>query len=41
MEYGCFHFKYYLDDQLIAVTVADILPECLSLVYNFFDPDYK
>ena len=33
--------KYYLNNKLIAVGVVDILPEVLSSVYFFYDPDYK
>eukprot|EP01015_Nassula_variabilis_P031418 TRINITY_DN7097_c0_g1_i2.p1 TRINITY_DN7097_c0_g1~~TRINITY_DN7097_c0_g1_i2.p1 ORF type:complete len:160 (+),score=13.47 TRINITY_DN7097_c0_g1_i2:64-543(+) len=38
---GCYHLKWYLDGKLIAIAVVDILPECLSSVYYFYDPDYK
>ena len=27
--YGSYHHKYYLDDQLVAVGVVDVLPNCL------------
>lgn len=33
--------KYYLDDELIAVGVVDLLPESVSSVYFFYDPAYK
>lgn len=36
---GCYHMKYYYKNKLIAVGVVDILPECLSSVYFFYDPD--
>ncbi|KAF9382875.1 Arginyl-tRNA--protein transferase 1 [Podila verticillata] len=39
--YGSFHQCYYLDDKLIAVSVIDILPECVSAVYFYYDPDYS
>ncbi|KAF9909074.1 Arginyl-tRNA--protein transferase 1 [Linnemannia zychae] len=39
--YGSFHQLYYLDEKLIAVSVIDILPSCLSAVYFFYDPDYS
>ncbi|KAI9136540.1 arginine-tRNA-protein transferase [Paraphysoderma sedebokerense] len=38
--YGSFHLLYYLNDQLIAVSVIDILPSCVSAVYFFYDPSY-
>lgn len=38
--FGTFHQKYYVDDQLIAVGVLDILPKCVSSVYLMYDPDY-
>ncbi|KAH8285235.1 hypothetical protein KR054_006603 [Drosophila jambulina] len=41
MGYGSFHQQYWLDDQLIAVGVIDILPACVSSVYFFYDPDYS
>lgn len=37
--YGSYHMRYYLDGELIAVGVVDILPKCLSSVYVFYDPD--
>lgn len=39
--YGSFHQRYYLDDKLIAVGVIDILPECVSSVYFFYNPEYN
>ena len=33
--------KYFVDNQLIAVGVVDILPEGLSQVHFFYDPSYK
>ena len=39
--YGSFHQQYWLDGVLIAVGVIDILPECVSSVYFFYDPDYS
>ncbi|KAG0016564.1 Arginyl-tRNA--protein transferase 1 [Podila clonocystis] len=39
--YGSFHQSYYLEDKLIAVSVIDILPECVSAVYFYYDPDYS
>ena len=33
--------QYWLNDQLIGVNVIDILPNCVSSVYFFYDPDYS
>ena len=30
--YGSFHELYYLDDELVAMAVLDILPACVSSV---------
>ncbi|XP_043265261.1 arginyl-tRNA--protein transferase 1 isoform X2 [Colletes gigas] len=38
--YGTFHEQYWLDNELIAVGVIDILPACISSVYFFYDPAY-
>jgi arginyl-tRNA--protein-N-Asp/Glu arginylyltransferase len=37
--YGTFHHRYTLDGALVAVGVVDVLPNCLSSVYAFYDPD--
>lgn len=39
--FGSFHYQYYLDGVIIAVGVIDILPECVSSVYFYYDPDYS
>lgn len=39
--YGSFHEQYWLDNELIAVGVIDILPSCVSSVYFFYDPAYS
>ncbi|GAB0093709.1 Arginyl-tRNA--protein transferase 1 [Sergentomyia squamirostris] len=39
--FGSFHQQYWLDNRLIAVGVIDILPNCVSSVYLFYDPDYS
>ncbi|XP_012282505.1 arginyl-tRNA--protein transferase 1 isoform X2 [Orussus abietinus] len=39
--YGSFHEQYWLNDELIAVGVLDILPYCVSSVYFFYDPAYS
>lgn len=41
LGFGSFHYQYYLDGVLIAVGIIDILPECLSSVYFYYDPDYS
>lgn len=41
MGYGSFHQQYWLDNRLIAVAVIDILPQCISSVYFFYDPDFS
>lgn len=38
--FGSFHQQYRVDDHLIAVGVIDILPNCLSSKYLFWDPDF-
>jgi Arginine-tRNA-protein transferase, C terminus len=35
--YGTFHMQYWLGSALIAVSVVDVLPKCLSSVYMFWD----
>ena len=39
--YGSFHQHYLLDGKIIAVGVVDILPNCISSVYLYYDPDYS
>ncbi|KYN00160.1 PREDICTED: arginyl-tRNA--protein transferase 1 isoform X3 [Cyphomyrmex costatus] len=39
--YGSFHEQYWLDNELVAVGVIDILPSCISSVYFFYDPTYS
>eukprot|EP00088_Acartia_fossae_P061030 TRINITY_DN7325_c0_g1_i1.p1 TRINITY_DN7325_c0_g1~~TRINITY_DN7325_c0_g1_i1.p1 ORF type:complete len:530 (-),score=93.96 TRINITY_DN7325_c0_g1_i1:942-2495(-) len=38
--YGAFHRHYLLNGKIIAVGVIDILPNCVSSVYLYYDPDY-
>ena len=38
---GCFHMKYEYENRLIAVGVIDIVPDGLSSVYFFYDPEFK
>lgn len=39
--FGAYHQHYYIDDQLVAVGVIDILPGCISSVYLYYDPKYS
>ncbi|KAF4517400.1 hypothetical protein B566_EDAN005008 [Ephemera danica] len=38
---GSYHQQYWLDGQLIAVGVVDLLPLCVSSVYFYYDPDFS
>lgn len=38
--YGSYHQQYYMDGHLIMVGVIDILPNCLSSKYLYYDTDY-
>ena len=37
--YGSFHQQYWIDGELVAVSVVDVLPKCLSSKYFFWDPN--
>ena len=39
--YGSYHQHYLIDGKLVAVGVIDILPNCLSSVYVYYDVDYN
>jgi arginine-tRNA-protein transferase len=39
--FGCFHMKYFLDGQLIALGAIDILHNSISSVYFFYEPSYS
>lgn len=39
--YGSFHQHYLLDGKIIAVGVIDILPNSVSSVYLYYDPEYS
>jgi len=41
LEYGSYHQLYKLDDELIAMSVIDILPNCVSSVYFMYDKDWE
>ncbi|KAF4090049.1 hypothetical protein AMELA_G00047480 [Ameiurus melas] len=41
MGYGSFHQQYWLDGRIIAVGVVDILPNCISSVYFYYDPNFS
>lgn len=41
IPYGLYHLEWRLDDELIAVSVLDLLPHCLSSVYFFHDPKHE
>lgn len=40
-DYGSYHHHYRIDGRLVAVGVVDILPNCLSSVYTYYDPDFN
>ena len=40
IEYGSYHQHYYIDSKLVMVGVVDLLPNCLSSVYVYYDPDF-
>jgi len=40
-SYGGYHQQYILDGKIICVAVLDILPDCVSSVYLYYDPDYS
>ena len=37
---GSFHVEYRIDGRLVMVDVVDVLPQCLSSVYFFYDPAF-
>ena len=41
VKLGTFHIHYYLDDELVMVTVADITPTLFISIYFFYDPDIR
>jgi len=40
VELGAFHQHYLVDGRIVAVAVLDILPQCLSSVYLYYDPKF-
>ena len=38
---GTCHIHYYLDDELVMVTIADITPTLFISIYFFYDPDIR
>ena len=38
---GTYHIHYYLDEELVMVTIADITPQCFVSIYFFYDPDIR
>lgn len=40
-DYGSYHQQYRIDGKLVAVGVLDVLPNCLSSVYTYYDPDFN
>mmetsp|Transcript_23923 Transcript_23923/g.66400 ORF Transcript_23923/g.66400 Transcript_23923/m.66400 type:complete len:626 (-) Transcript_23923:206-2083(-) len=39
--YGSFHIRYKVEGRLLAVSVVDILPRCVSSKYFFWDTDLR
>ncbi|GHJ84169.1 hypothetical protein NliqN6_0571 [Naganishia liquefaciens] len=39
-HFGCFHQLHRVDGRLVAFSVLDILPGCVSSVYFVWDPDF-
>lgn len=39
--YGTYHQQYFIDGQLVAVGVLDILPRGVLCEYLYYDPDYR
>lgn len=41
IEYGSYHQLYRLDGELIAMSIIDILPNCVSSVYFMYDKKWE
>lgn len=39
--YGAFHQQYVIDGKIVAVGVIDVLRDCISSVYLYYDPEYR
>eukprot|EP00096_Caligus_rogercresseyi_P012660 TRINITY_DN5376_c0_g1_i1.p1 TRINITY_DN5376_c0_g1~~TRINITY_DN5376_c0_g1_i1.p1 ORF type:complete len:451 (+),score=135.21 TRINITY_DN5376_c0_g1_i1:411-1763(+) len=39
--YGAYHLQYLLDGKIFCVGVVDILPDAVSSVYLYYDPEYS
>ncbi|EIE22789.1 hypothetical protein COCSUDRAFT_47695 [Coccomyxa subellipsoidea C-169] len=37
-SFGSYHQQYWIDGELVAVAVLDVLPQCISSVYFFWEP---
>lgn len=40
-KYGTINLLHYVDNELIAVSVIDLMPHSLSSVYCYYQPEYK
>ena len=40
-EYGAYHQMYRIDGALVAMSVIDILPSCVSSVYFMYDKNWE
>ena len=41
VKIGTYHIHYYLDDELVMVTIADITPTLFISIYFFYDPKIR
>ena len=40
-HYGSYHQLYRLDGRLVAMSVIDVLPSCVSSVYFMWEKEYE
>ena len=40
IKYGCYHLQYFIDGKLFMVGVLDVLPNYVSSVYTYYDPNF-